>query len=62
MKRAAYLKMSKNKKEKGYYMIEVEISIEYEFDKKERRIICTKTYDYEKKMRIDFEKKQLNLW
>ena len=62
MKRAAYFKMSKNEKEKGYYMIEDEILIEYEFDKKERRIICTKMYDYEEMEKINWENKQLNLW
>lgn len=62
MKRAAYFKMSKNQKETGYYLIDDEIRIEYEFDKKERRVICNKKYDYEKKMRIEWSKKQLNLW
>lgn len=62
MKRAAYFKMSENQKEIGYYMVEDEIWIEYEFNKKERRIICNKKYDYEELARINFEKKQLNLW
>lgn len=62
MKRAAYFKMSKNQKEKGYYIIEDEIRTEYEFNKKERRIICIKTYDYEEMEKINWENKQLNLW
>lgn len=62
MKRAAYFKMSRNQKETGYYMVNDEIWIEYEFDKKERRIICNKKYDYEEKLRINSEEKQLNLW
>lgn len=62
MKNAAYFKMNKNQIEKGYYLIDDEIRIEYEFNKQERRIICTKKYDYKKKMRIEWSKKQLNLW
>lgn len=56
MKRAAYFKMSKDKKEIGYYIVDDVIWIEYEFNKKERRIICTKKYDYEERMRINFKK------
>lgn len=62
MKRVAYFSMSENQKEIGYYMVEDEIWMEYEFDKRERRIICSKKYDYEEQARIEFEKKQLNLW
>ncbi len=62
MKNAAYFKMNKNQIETAYYLINDEIRIEYELNKQERRIICTKKYNYEKKLRIDSEKKQLNLW
>lgn len=62
MKSAAYFSMSEKKKETGYYMVEDEIWIEYEFDKKERRIICNKKYDYEEQARIDFANRQLKMW
>lgn len=62
MKRAAYFKMSKNQKETGYYIVEDEIRIEYEFNKKERRIICTKMYDYEEIEKMNWENKQLKIW
>lgn len=62
MKNAAYFKIDNNQKEKGYYLIDDVIWFEYEFNKKERRIICTRKYNHEEEMRINSEKKQLNLW
>lgn len=62
MKRAAYFKMSNDKKESGYYMIDDEIRTEYEFDKQERRIICYKIYDYDEIARIEWDNRQLKIW
>lgn len=62
MKTKAYFTMRANQEESGYMMIGDEIWIEYQLNKAERRIICKKKYDYEEKMRIDFENRQLKIW
>lgn len=62
MKTDAYFKMSIETKESGYFIVDDEVWIEYEFDKKERRIVCKKVYDYDEKARMDWNSKQLKIW
>lgn len=62
MKTKAYFAMETDQEETGYMMVDDEIWVEYQFNKKERRIICKKKYDYEEQVTINWSKKQLKLW
>jgi hypothetical protein len=62
MKIYAYFNMGLGIEAKGYELTNDEILKEYELIKKERRLLCRKTYDKEENNKKESEKKQLNLF
>ena len=61
MKTYVYFNMSVGTKEEALEIIEDEITKKYELIKQERRLLCTKTYDKEKELINEFNKRQPNL-
>ena len=62
MKTYAYFNTGVGDTKEGYELADDEIIRTYVFKKKERRILCIKTYDKEKESINEFKKRQLNLF
>jgi hypothetical protein len=62
MKTYAYFNTGTNGTKEGYELADDEIIRTYVFKKQERRILCIKTYDKEKELINEFNKRQLNLF
>ena len=62
MKIYAYFNTETGGTKEGYELADDEIIRTYVFKKQERRILCIKTYDKEKELINEFNKRQLNLF
>lgn len=62
MKTYAYFNTETGGTKEGYELADDEIIRTYVFKKQERRILCIKTYDKEKELINEFNKRQLNLF
>ena len=62
MKTYAYFNAGIGGTKEGYELADDEIIRTYVFKKQERRILCIKTYDKEKELINEFNKRQLNLF
>lgn len=62
MKTYAYFNTGTGGTKEGYELADDEIIRTYVFKKQERRILCIKTYDKEKELINEFNKRQLNLF
>lgn len=62
MKTYAYFNTETGGTKEGYELADDEIIKTYVFKKQERRILCIKTYDKEKELINEFNKRQLNLF
>lgn len=62
MKTYAYFNTGTGGIKEGYELADDEIIKTYVFKKQERRILCIKTYDKEKELINEFNKRQLNLF
>lgn len=62
MKTFAYFNIKVGDKEEAFEIYKDEIIKTYELIKQERRLLCIKTYDRNKELIKEFNKKQLSLW